>query len=167
MHYVMLGMLAMLLGQVCAAQAAEPLPLPKGPILLSVSGKIERTNVGNEAQFDRDMLEALGQASITTASILSKKKQLFEGVFLRAILERVGASGTSMSASALNSYKIDIPLEDLKYDPIVAMRVDGQVLKLRDKGPLWIVYPRDAYGALQTQAYDSRWIWQLNKLRVD
>ena len=160
-------MLASLLGGTCIAYAAEPLPLPKGPILLTVSGKIDQTNVGDEAQFDREMLEALGQASITTGYVLSDKKQLYEGVSLRAVLERVGSKGTSVLATALNSYKINIPLEDLKYDPIIAMRVDGQALKLRDKGPLWIVYPRDAHTVLQAQIYDSRWIWQLHRLRVE
>jgi len=168
MHYVrLLGMLASLLGGTCTAYAAGPLPPPKGSVLLTVSGKIHQTNVGDEAQFDREMLEALGQVSITTGYVLSNKKQLYEGVPLRAVLERVGSKGTSVLASALNSYKISIPLEDLKYEPIIAMRVDGQALKLRDKGPLWIVYPRDAHRVLQAQAYDSRWIWQLHRLHVE
>jgi hypothetical protein len=167
MHCVMLlGMLAALWSGIGTASAAEPLPAPKGPVLLTISGKIERANVAGEAQFDREMLEALGQTSITTGSVLSDKKQVFEGVPLRAVLERVGAQGTSMVASALNNYRIEIPFEDLKYEPILAMRVDGQVLKVRDKGPLWIVYPRDAHFALQAQTYDSRWVWQLNKLQV-
>ncbi|SCY79837.1 molybdopterin-dependent oxidoreductase [Microvirga guangxiensis] len=168
MRYVMLlGMLATLLAGSSAAQAAETLPRPQGPVLLKVSGKIEQTNVDGEAHFDRQMLEALGKASFTTGSALTDKKQLFEGVSLRAVLERAGAKGSSMQASALNNYKIQIPLDDMKYEPIIAMRVDGQVLKLRDKGPLWIVYPRDAYPELQAQIYDSRWIWQLNKLHVE
>ncbi len=164
---MLLGMLAILLAGPAMAQAAEPLPRPQGPVLLTISGKIEQTNVGDEAHFDREMLEALGKDSFTTGSVLTDKKQLYEGVPLRAVLERVGVKGKSMLAVALNSYKIEIPVSDLQYDPIIAMRVDGQVLKLRDKGPLWIVYPRDAHAVLQSQLYDSRWIWQLSKLHVE
>ncbi|WP_414470831.1 oxidoreductase [Microvirga sp. M2] len=168
MRYIrLLGLLASFLGWNSFACAAEPLPPPTGPVLLTISGRIDQTNAGQEARFDREMLEALGAASITTFSTMSATRQLFEGVSLRSALERVGASGTSIVASAHNSYKITIPVEDLKYEPIIAMRVDGQVLKLRDKGPLWIVYPRDAHPALQTSIYDARWIWQLNKLRVE
>lgn len=168
MRYVMLlGMLAALWGGVGTASAAEPLPAPKGPVLLTISGQIERTNVGREAQFDREMLEALGQISLRTKSVLLDKVQLFEGIPLRAVLERTGAKGVSIRASALNDYKMDIPWSDLQYDPILAMRVDGQILKLRDKGPLWIVYPRDDHTALQTPIYDSRWVWQLNRLHIE
>ncbi|MCG7394154.1 molybdopterin-dependent oxidoreductase [Microvirga sp. ACRRW] len=168
MRYVMLlGMLATLMFGPAFAQAAEPLPRPKGPVLLTISGKIEQTNAPGQAQFDREMLEALGKASFTTGSVLTDKKQLYEGVPLRAVLDRVGAKGKTLLATAHNNYKIDIPSDDVKYDPIIAMRVDGEVLKLRDKGPLWIVYPRDAHAALQSQLYDSRWIWQLNKLHIE
>lgn len=166
-YLTLLGILLSVQGWTCVVRAAEPLPPPTGPVLLTLSGKIEQTNVGHEAQFDRQMLEALGHASFTTGHSLSNKPQLFEGVPLRAVLDRVGVSGTTMLASALNRYRVSIPLEDLKYDPLIAMRADGQELKLRDKGPLWIVYPRDSHSALQTQTFDSRWIWQLNKLDVE
>jgi hypothetical protein len=149
------------------ADAAEPLPSPKGPVVLSVSGNIEQKNNGEEAQFDRAMLEALGQMSYLTGSEVSDKPQLFEGVPLRAILDRVVAHGKAITASALNDYESTIPLEDLKYEPILAMKVDGQVLSVRDKGPLWIIYPRDAHRELFDVKYYSRSVWQLSKLRIE
>jgi hypothetical protein len=97
---------------------------------------------------------------------MSGKAHLFDGVPLRAILERVGGKGSAIRASALNDYSIDIPWDDLKYDPLVAMSADGQLLKVRDKGPLWIVYPRDDYSALRNNIHDSRWVWQLNRLQI-
>jgi hypothetical protein len=41
------------------------------------------------------------------------------------------------------------------------------VMTMRDKGPLWIVYPRDDYSVLHDARYDSRWVWQLNKLHIE
>jgi len=163
---MLLGMLAALCG-LGAASAAEPLPAPKGAVLLTISGKIEQTNVAGQAQFDREMLEALGKASYTTSSEVSTVPMRFEGVPLRAVLERVGARGTTMKARALNDYQVSIPLEDLQFEPILAMKVDGKVIAARDKGPLWIVYPRDQFPVLQDVRYDSRWVWQLNKLQID
>jgi hypothetical protein len=149
------------------SHAAEPLPLPKGPVVLTVSGKIEQTNGNGVALFDVEMLEALGKASLTTRWEMSEVPQLFEGTPLRALLERIGAQGTSLRASALNDYAAVIPMEDLKFEPILATKVDGRILTIRDKGPLWIAYPRDKYRVLQDARYDSRWVWQLNKLHVD
>jgi hypothetical protein len=147
--------------------AAEPLPLPRGPVVLTVSGKIEQTNGNGVALFDREMLEALGETSFSTRSELSDIPQLFQGIPLRALVERVGAHGKSLRASALNDYVAVIPVDDLKFNPILATKVDGRLLTLRDKGPLWIAYPRDQYKVLQDARYDSRWVWQLNKLHVD
>jgi hypothetical protein len=44
--------------------------------------------------------------------------------------------------------------------------MDGQYLKIMDKGPIWIVYPRDQYRELQDSLTDKRWVWQLRDLLV-
>lgn len=150
-----------------AVFAAEPLPTPRGAVILTISGKIENTNAPGEARFDKEMLEALGQASIATHTVWYDQPQTFEGVPLAAVLERVGAKGKSMVASALNDYKISIPFEDLKFNPLLAMQSNGKLLSVRDKGPLWIVYPRDEHKDLRVEMYDSRWVWQLNRLHVE
>lgn len=164
---MLLGMLAVLLVGGGLAASAEPLPRPQGPVLLTISGNIAQTNAPGQAQFDRAMLEALGKISYTTSSEVSLKPLTFEGVPLRAVLERVGAKGKAMMAKALNDYQISIPMEDLQFEPILAMKVDGQVITARDKGPLWIVYPRDQKPVLHDVRYDSRWVWQLNSLHID
>ncbi len=102
------------------------------------------------------MLEASGRASFTTGSEVTSKPQLFEGVPLRAVLDRVGARGKTMKAFALNDYEITIPFDDLRFEPLLAMKADGQVLTVRDKGPLWIVYPRDAHEVLHDVKYYAR-----------
>ena len=146
--------------------AAEPLPAAKGGVLLTVTGEIDVTNAPGRAEFDRAMLEALGRKSLTATFVISGKTHLFEGVSLRSVLERVGGKGATVRASAWNDYEVDIPWDDLKYDPLIAMSADGQILTLRDKGPLWIVYPRDDYSVLRDDLHDSRWVWQLNRLRI-
>jgi hypothetical protein len=155
------------MGLAALSHAAEPLPSPKGPVILTISGNIEQANGGGQAQFDKAMLESLGMASFTTGSEVSNRPQLFEGVPLRAVLDRVGARGSAMRASALNDYETTIPFNDLRFEPLLALKVDGQILTVRDKGPLWIVYPRDAHKELHDVKYYSRSVWQLNKLHVE
>jgi hypothetical protein len=164
---MLLGVLAGFWASMTAVSAAEPLPRPQGPVVLTITGNITETNSPGKAQFDKPMLDALGHASFATSSEVSEKPQLFEGVPLRAVLKRVGAHGKTMKATALNDYEAVIPLDDLQYDPILASKVDGKVLTARDKGPLWIVYPRHAHSVLQDVKYDARWVWQLNKLQID
>lgn len=160
-------LLIALMGPASLSRAAEPLPQPRGGVILTISGQIEQTNAPGQARFDREMLQSLGKASFVTGSEVSETPQLFEGVPLRAVLDRVGARGRSIRASALNDYEVSIPLEDLRFEPILAMSVDGRVLTMRDKGPLWIVYPRDAHEVLRDVRYYARSVWQLNRLHVE
>jgi len=150
-----------------SAWAAERLPSPDGQVLLVVSGAIEQTNAPGEARFDRAMLEAIGMATLKTSTVWTDGVKTFEGVPLRKVLERVGARGTTIVATALNDYSIELPLSDaVQHDPVLAMKMDGRVLLARDKGPLWIVYPRDSRPALQDPRYDQRWVWQLYRLHI-
>lgn len=141
---------------------------PSGEVLLTITGNIEKTNEGEAAQFDRDMLQALPGRTLETSTVVTDGVNRFEGVLMRDILERVGAEGEVVTASALNDYVIDIPMEDFQsFDVLVATHMDGERLSPRDKGPLWIVYPRDDHGELQDIRYDYRWVWQLIQLDVE
>jgi hypothetical protein len=146
---------------------AERLPAPAGPVILTVTGAIEVTNAPGEARFDEAMLEALGRATIRTSTSWTDGVKTFEGVRLRAVLDQVGAKGTRLRALALNDYEIAIPMTDLAYEPILATHMDGERLLPRNKGPLWIVYPRDQNTVLQEQRFDHRWVWQLKRLQVE
>jgi hypothetical protein len=150
-----------------AGYAVEPLPAPTGKVILTISGKITRTNASGKARLDRAMLESLGKASLTTTTSFTDGKKVFEGVPLRAVLERVGATGTLIKATALNDFETDMSTEDLRYEPLPAMTMDGALMTARDKGPIWIVYPKDNYAALQNPNQDRKWVWQLERLDIE
>ena len=151
-----------------AGAAAQDLAKPTGPVLLSVSGNITRTNAPGRADFDRAMLLKLGVDTVTTSTQWTKGTPRFSGVKASKILNLVGAKGTTVRAVALNDYEVSIPISDFRrYPVILAMRMDGKELTRRGKGPLWIVYPRDDHAELRKRELASRWIWQLRKLVVE
>lgn len=146
---------------------AEALPRPTGAVVLTVSGAIAVTNTKAEARFDRAMLEKLGVHALRTSTTWTTGVKTFEGVRARDVMAAVGAKGTEARAVALNDYAVIVPLEDFdRYDVLLAFRMDGQDLTARDKGPLWIVYPRDAHRELNDAKFDARWAWQLKRLEV-
>ncbi|WP_373181565.1 molybdopterin-dependent oxidoreductase [Halomonas campaniensis] len=146
---------------------AEPLPAPEERALLKVTGNIRHTNRSEAAHFDRDMLETLPRHELETSTSVTDGVNHFEGFLMRDLLEWVGAEGETAAALALNDYLIEIPLEDFQdYDVLVADTMDGEALTPRDKGPLWIVYPRDGHRELQDIRYDYRWVWQLYQLEI-
>jgi len=145
----------------------ETLRPPAGAVVLEVRGAIERTNDGDAAMFDMDMLKALPQVRLDTSTVVTDGVRRFDGFLMRDLLEVLGARGETVTAIALNDYVIDIPVEDFRrFDVVVAHAMDGEPLPVSDKGPLWIVYPRDDHRELQDIRYDYRWVWHLYKLEV-
>ncbi|MCK9517013.1 MAG: molybdopterin-dependent oxidoreductase [Ottowia sp.] len=158
----------LLLGLGGTAQAQGPaLPEPQGEVLLEIHGAIARTNAEGAARFDRAMLEALPRSQLDTHTSVTDGVHHFEGVLLRDLLEYVQADGSRVRATALNDYAIELDMDEFhRYDVLAAWAMDGRVLQPTDKGPLWIVYPRDAHPELQDIRYDYRWVWQLVRLDV-
>lgn len=155
------------MGATAWAQDGDALPKPEGEVLLRITGKIANTNVDGEAHFDRAMIEALPIHTLETSTVVTDGVRSFKGILMRDLLDAVGANGTTVTASALNDYIVDIPVSDFEeFDVLLAFQMDGRQLMPRDKGPLWIVYPRDDFEVLQDIRYDYRWVWQLNHLHV-
>ncbi|NKW10922.1 oxidoreductase [Ochrobactrum tritici] len=147
---------------------AEPLAKPTGKPILVISGNISNTNVGDTAQFDRDMLEAIGLVTVETANPWYDGRVRFEGVSMDKLMTLVGAKGTKVTAVALNDYVSTVPMEDFKkFNVILAMKRDGNYMPVRDKGPLFIIYPYDSDPQLQSQTYYTRSAWQVAKLTVE
>jgi hypothetical protein len=145
----------------------EELPQPKGDVILAVGGLIENRNSPEGALFDRAMLEALGTEKLRTSSPWTEGVVEFEGVPARTVMRAVGAAGKRVLASALNDYEIDIPLQDFEDYPVLfALKMNGQDLTVPDRGPIWIVYPRDDYPELRNESVNARWVWQLSGLTV-
>lgn len=146
---------------------AEGLPSPKERPILTVSGKIRNFNAGDTAVLDRAMLESLGTKSIETLTPWYDQKARFEGPLMTRILDYVGAYGDRVMALALNDYATEIPISDFtRFGTILAMKRDDVYLNVREKGPLFVVYPYDSDSELRQQKYYGRSAWQVAQLIV-
>ena len=150
------------------ATMAQSLGQPQGRIILTVSGKIAQTNRPGQAVFDMAMLQTLPQKTFLTHTPWEKEPIRFSGPLLRDVLALVKASGTRIQATALNDYRIQIPVEDTqRHDVLMALRMNGEPMPVRTRGPLFIVYPFDAEPALRSVKYYERSIWQLRSLDIE
>ena len=132
-------------------------------VILEVTGNVEQT-----LRFTLPQLQALGVTKLATSTAWTEGTRQFEGVLARSVMAAAGpVKSDYVRAQALNDYEADIPLTDFAdYDVILAWRKDGQMLSRRDKGPLWVVYPRDSLPHLREERFEHRWVWQLNRLFV-
>lgn len=146
------------------AQSLEP---PVEQVILTVTGAIEVTNGPDSASFDLPMLKNLGSEQVVTTTIWTEGSQTFTGVPLHVLLETVGVSEGSIRATAVNDYNVEIPMEDaVPGGALIAYENNGAPMSLRDKGPLWIIYPYDSKKEYQSEMIYSRSIWQLDRIEV-
>lgn len=112
-------------------------------------------------------LDKLEQIEFSTSTIWTDGVVTFSGVSLNELLKSLETSGQAIELVALNEYSISIPSGELgdQY-PIVATRMNGEQMSVRDKGPFWLVYNYDSDPRFQNETIYSRSIWQLNRIKV-
>jgi len=150
------------------AALADSLPAPTGDVVLEVTGKIANTNKDGAAVFDMAMLAALPQRTTITTSPWYDGKQTFAGPLGWALLNQIGATGTTLKVTALNDYVSEIPVGDFKdYKVILATSLNGEPMSVRDKGPIFIIYPFDEEPSLNNETYYGRSAWQVKSIEVE
>lgn len=142
--------------------AMTPAAAPQSETLLEVSDA-----TGHQTRFDRAALESLPQVTFRTSTLWTDGPTTFSGPPLIEVLRAAGIRRGRVQLMALNEYMAEVELADLNNTvPIIATRRDGAPFRVRDGGPLWVVYPYDADAAWRTeQAYASS-VWQLLSIKV-
>jgi hypothetical protein len=147
----------------------EPVPVPVGPPVLTLSGRIGTTNVDDTLQFDLATLERLGLVEYRVDDRLAEGRvATFRGVLLESVLAVAGPDrgATRLQAHALNDYEVSIPVRDARsYPVLVASGVDGVRMPVDKYGPIRVMYPYGAYG-LEPPVADEKLIWQLDRIEV-
>ncbi|WP_020559908.1 hypothetical protein [Thiofilum flexile] len=111
----------------------------------------------------------LPQQTFKTSHTWSKEPQTFSGPLLEDVLKYVcpDKKFIKLHLRALDGYAIDLNFPAVqKYRPIVALTVNGEGMKIRDKGHLWVMAPLDDFN-IPERSLDELLIWQLNQISVN
>jgi len=165
-----LSALAVVAFSFCApiAQADTSLPAPNGRVVLEISGAINKHTNDAVAQFDLNQLKALPVVEITTSTPWTDGVVTFAGVSVAHLLQHVEAQGDTLHVTALNDYTATMAAQQLVgAGAILAYDMNGKRLSVRDKGPLWVIFPFDANEAYQTDAYWSMAVWQVKSISIE
>ncbi len=124
---------------------------------------------------DREALTALPSQSFTTSTIWTEGPQDFTGLAMADLLDilinldesltmdRLNAA--SFTLIAANGYQIEVPIAHYsERTALIAYARNGRPMTLRDKGPLWIVYPFDSDPMYRSEVIYANSIWQLEKI---
>ena len=147
--------------------SAEDLAVPVDSPILTVTGAIANTNSAGAALFDLAMLEALPGRETTTTTPWYDGAQSFSGPLGSALLAAVGATGDTLVVTAINDYVTEIPVEDFETWPVIfATRHNGAAMSVREKGPIFVIYPFESDKSLNTEVYYGRSAWQVKAIEV-
>ncbi len=152
--------------QVAVAQAAS-VRIPEEDVILKINGDISLRNDQDQFVFDQRMLDELPQAEFTTSTIWTEGIDTFSGPALKDLIDFVGGGSGDVIANALNDYSITVPrtsIEDTA--PILATRINGNTFSVREKGPLWLVFPYDESERYRSELMYAMSVWQLARLTV-
>jgi hypothetical protein len=134
-------------------------------IILTVSGK-SASSV--DVQLDEAAFAKLPKIAMNVPTPWYPTPQTFEGPLLRDILKIAKINSGMIKLIALNDYIITIPVSDaLEYDVIVARNRNGQPMTIRDKGPLFVIYPFHKNKELMHNKYYRRCSWQLRSIKAE
>jgi hypothetical protein len=160
------GLVLACLLHVPASHATGTPAAPTGKVVLTVGGNVAIPNAGTTATFDMAMLEALPQITMVTHTPWDGSAVVtFKGPLIRDILAAAGATGTKATVTALNDYKVLIPAADFAKDNVIlATRRNGQPMSVRNKGPLWVIYPLADKPELDTYRTHTKMAWQVKAI---
>jgi hypothetical protein len=163
--YGFMAVLAVLWFGFSFVATADHLKAPAGEPILTVTGAIAHTTDGSAAIFDLAGFEALGVSKFSTATRWTNGIIEFSGIACKDLVAAVGGRGKEVYATALNDYAAAVPMEIFdSADCLIAARMDGKTMSIRDKGPLWIVFPFDKGAEFNSEVHHSSSVWQLKSL---
>lgn len=172
------------IGAVAAPSLALAQHAPKaarGPILLTVSGRIGAGNRGafdpaldqmmgkQKIQFDKAhvfdfaALTALPAVTIKPTLEYDSKPHTLKGPLLADVMKAAGVKltdKTTLFLRAVDGYAAQVTAaEASKYRFIVATHLDGQPMALGGLGPLWAVYDADRFPDMAAKPLPARFAW--------
>lgn len=159
--------LALGTGAALAPVARAGISTPGGRTLLTVTGAIRAGGPTKSVAFDLAMLDDLAQRVAKVRTPWTDGEVEFSGPLGSALLDAVGAEGATLRITALNDYAADVPAADFRAYPVMlATRVSGRPIPVREKGPIFVIYPFDVMPSLYTEATFAKSVWQVKSIDV-
>lgn len=113
-----------------------------------------------------DQLAAMPQAEVRAVTPWTEGEVTFAGVAFQTLAHSLGVAGGKVVLRALNAYEITLDTSRVIEDGgVLATRMNGKPIPIRDKGPVWLVFPSAERPDLASADKAHMWIWQVDEIR--
>lgn len=131
--------------------------------VLTVSGLVDQ----GKHQFSFADLKAMPNYQVKTETIWTDQEHTYTAISVAQLLAQLEAKGETLRFIALNDYAIEVPVNVLvEHNAFIAFEQDGKPMRIRDKGPLWVLYPFSDQPQINTPFYQAHCAWQLKTIEV-
>lgn len=145
-------------------RAGQPVPVPAGKALLTLTGKVSAVNKDSAVALDRAGLAQLGLVQVRVYEPWVKQTLDFRGVWLADLLKVAGADSdvSTVRVSALDDYFVDLRMSDIQAGGILLATEagDGTQIPIEKGGPTRIVF----LNGVRAGANADQWIWSLKTI---
>lgn len=145
-----------------------PIPQPAGNLeqVLIVQTDPNSNCGAKKLTFSAKQLQALPQISFKTKHTWANTAQEFSGPLLADVLKQTCANARDIYLRSLDKYSVMVDFQSIaKYQPILALKINGQALTIREKGPVWLMIDTDRY-KIPPRSLDTIFVWQLYYIHV-
>ena len=137
-------------------------------LLLSMhlmSAQLELITQNQSHQYSVDQLLNIQTSTLKTLTPWSKGEPIFKGLNIIDLLNKHNITSGELKLTALNDYSISVPVQELiEAQAFLAMYQDDKILKVRDKGPFWLIFPWSNRSELINTKVSSWSIWQIKTI---
>lgn len=122
---------------------------------------------GKERSFTLEQLLPHIDMKLVTSTPWTDGPTTFVGISAKEILNMLGEEKADLKVTALNNYWSRIPYRDIeKYNPVFAVKKNDQTMSVREKGPVWVIYPLSDFDEDNNEILHSRMVWQVNRIET-
>ena len=159
----------------------------RGSVILTVTGNVSAPTRGvtteevdkffvysgiafeSASQFDYSRLSTLPQQNIKADFPMGNQDHIhtFTGPLLIDVIRAAGATGETVTLTALDGYAIEVPMVELvEKGAVLSLKRDGIPYGIGDFGPAHLVFPRAERLDLAAMN-DDWWIWSIYHIKVE
>ncbi|MEZ9231071.1 molybdopterin-dependent oxidoreductase [Vibrio amylolyticus] len=99
-----------------------------------------------------------------------EESNTYTGIRVTDLISYLGKQPSDVSAVsfiALNDYAASTTIDDiLQYDPIIAYKMNEKKMKVRNKGPYWLVFNVDKYPEIDNDIFYTQMVWQIDEVII-
>lgn len=122
---------------------------------------------GRSVSFTYEELLALPQTEFRTGTIWTSDVDSYAGPSLAAVLDAAEMPHDDLRIYAINDYNVEFPADRISADaPVLAVQVNGNPFSIREKGPIWLLFPFDDDDNYRTEDHFALSVWQLQQIDV-